>query len=112
MPTRTATPLVTVTLAIAAATAAILVGCTRHASTSASSAPESSGAGVAYDPTTGGTTNAHATAGSYQGGDALPGSAAAANTTGNAATGITQPSTPGVTEQHGAPTSSSAPSSQ
>jgi hypothetical protein len=112
MPARTATPLLTTTLAIAAGTAAILVGCSRHSESPASTAPESSGAGIAYDPTNGGTTDAHATAGSYQGGDATPGSAAAANTTGNAATGITQPSTQGVTENNGAPTSSSAPASQ
>ena len=69
----------------------------------------SSGAGVAYDPNTGGTTNANATANSYHGGDAAPGSAAAADTTGNAATGITQPNTQGTVSDNGAPASSSAP---
>jgi hypothetical protein len=105
MAARTATPLLTTTLAIAAAAAAILVGCTRHPQT-ASDTPASSGAGVAYDPSTGGTTDAHATANSLVTGDAAPGSAAAADTTGNAATGITQPSTQGVTSKNGAPTSS------
>lgn len=107
---RTATPLLTTTLAIAAATAAILVGCSRHGATPASSdAAASSGAGIAYDPNTGGTTNAEASVSGFHQGDSQPGDAAGANTTGNAATGITQAGAMGASSVNGAPSSSSSP---
>lgn len=81
MAARTATPLLTTTLAIAAAAAAILVGCTRHPVSEAP--PASFGTGVAYDPSTGGATDAHAT---FNAGD--PG---------------------GVTDKNGPPASGSTP---
>lgn len=52
MAIRTATPLVTTTLAIAAAAAAILVGCTRHPQAQAPS-----GLGVTHDANAPGATS-------------------------------------------------------
>ena len=109
MAVRTATPLLTTTLAIAAATAAIMVGCTRHAPASADAQQAGASGGTAYDPATGQTVPASASPGALSVGD---GTAGSQNTTGNAATGVTQPGAMGESNDHGAPSSSSAPQSR
>jgi hypothetical protein len=107
MAARTATPLLTTTLAIAAATAAIMVGCTRHSASDNQQA--ASGSGTAYDANTGQTVPASAAPGALSVGDGTTGGGQ--NTTGNAATGVTQPGSMGEGSVNGTPASSSDPQS-